>query len=395
MGIIEGLVASLGITKVTIPHVVMMGLSIFLAYLAIVKKFEPLLLLPLSFGILIANMPMAYLSAYDVTVSGVTGEPVPYLMAFIYQGLVNAYYPPMVFLCIGAMTDFGPLISAPRSIVIGIGGQLGIFVAFGLAVLAGNMLGGVLPGFDGFTTKEAAAVAIIGSSDGPTAIFTATRLAPHLLPSIAIAAFSYMGLVPFIQPPIMRLLTNDRERVIAMPPPKAVTQKQKIIFPIAVTIGTLLLVPTAGALIGMLMMGNLLRESGATDRYAQTLTTHALNFLTMLVALSIGVSATAERFLTTKTLITITLGLLAFIFGTVGGVLMAKFLCWFTGGKVNPLIGNSGVSAMPMAARISQRLGLQYNPQNHLLMHAMGPIVASTIGSAIVAGIFISLYQKM
>jgi oxaloacetate decarboxylase beta subunit len=292
------------------------------------------------------------------------------------------------------MTDFGPLIASPRNALIGLGGQLGIFVAFGGALLLGNLLSPFIPGFDGFSLNEAASIAIIGSSDGPTSIYAASCLAEELLPTIAIAAFSYMALVPFIQPPIMKALTTPKERVIVMAAPKKVTQRQKIIFPIAVTLVTLLLVPAAGALIGMLMLGNLLRESGVTGRYLETLQNGFLNILTLIVAVCIGSSATADRFLTFKTLIIIFLGLVAFSFGTIGGILIAKLLCKITGGKVNPLIGNSGVSAMPMAARISQRMGREYNPNNHLLMHAMGPIVSSTIGSAIIAGIFIALFAR-
>jgi len=359
----------------------MILLALGLAYLAIGKKYEPMLLLPLAFGIIIANIPFAGLSAYD------DGR----LLNFLYQGISRVIYPPLIFMCIGTMTDFGPLISSPKSALIGLGGQLGIFVALGGAVLLGNLLGPVF-GFEPFNMKEAASVAIIGSSDGPTSIFTATQLAPELLASISIAAFSYMALVPFIQPPIMKLLTTKKERVVVMPEPKKVTQRQKIIFPIATAIITLLLVPAAGALIGMLMLGNLLRECGVTERYTRSLQNDVLNVLTLLVAVSIGSSATAEKFLTPKTLIIIFLGLIAFVFGTVGGILIAKLLYKITGGKVNPLIGNSGVSAMPMAARISQRLGQQYNPQNHLLMHAMGPIVSSTIGSAIIAGIFLAFF---
>ena len=369
---------TMGFTTITVPQVIMLMLGLFFAYLAIAKKYEPLLLLPLSFGIIIANIPDANLSAYD------EGG----LVHFLYQGLLRVIYPPMIFLCIGAMTDFGPLISNPRTALIGLGGQLGIFVAFALAFF----LTPLIPGFDGFSFGEAASIAIIGSSDGPTAIFGASKMAPHLLPTIAIAAFSYMALVPFIQPPIMRWLTNEKERVIVMPPPKNVSQKTKIIFPIIITLIVLLFVPAAGALVGMLMLGNLIRESGVTGRYIETLQNAFLNLLTLIVALSIGASATADRFLTPTTLIVIFLGLLAFAFGTIGGVLIAKLLCKMTGGKINPLIGNSGVSAMPMAARISQKLGQKYNSQNHLLMHAMGPIVSSTVLSAIVAGIFIALH---
>ena len=382
MAIIDSFVDSVGLLEMTMPRAVMIMLALLLAFLAIVKKYEPLLLLPLAFGILIANLPIAGLSAYDE--GGV--------ISFLYQGIRKVIYPPLIFLCIGTMTDFGPLIASPRSALIGLGGQLGIFVAFGAAYFLGDFLTPFIPGVDGFTLKEAAAIGIIGSSDGPTSIYTATRLAPELLPTIAIAAFSYMALVPFIQPPIMRALTTEKERVIVMPEPKRVTQKQKIIFPVAMTIATLLLVPAAGALISMLMLGNLIRESGVVNRYISTLQNEGLNILTLLVALAIGSSATADRFLTPETLIIIFCGLLAFCFGTIGGILIAKLLCKITGGKVNPLIGNSGVSAMPMAARISQRLGQQYNPQNHLLMHAMGPIVSSTIGSAIIAGIFLRLF---
>jgi len=379
MGIGQSMVFGAGLVEMSIPRLIMICIALGLAYLAISKKYEPLLLLPLAIGMLIANIPVAGLSAYD------EGG----LLNFLYQGIIRIIYPPLIFLCIGSMTDFGPLISNPKSALIGLGGQLGIFVAFGLSILIGNGLAPYIPGFEGFSMQQAASIAIIGSSDGPTSIYTATRLAPEILPSVAIAAFSYMALVPFIQPPIMRALTNDKERVIVMPQPKHVTRRQKIIFPIAIIIGVLMLVPTAGALIGMLMLGNVIKESGVADRYVRTLSNEMLNILTLLVALSIGASATADRFLTPQTLIIIFCGLFAFVFGTIGAVLIAKLLCKLTGGKVNPLIGNSGVSAMPMAARISQRLGQQYNPQNHLLMHAMGPIVASTIFSAIIAGVFI------
>ena len=387
MSFLHTFFSGIGLVQMTIPRAIMILLAMFLAYLAIAKKYEPLLLLPLAFGILLANIPLAGLDAYFIYDDGRRG-----LMNFLYQGIIGVIYPPLIFLCIGSMTDFGPLISSPRSALIGLGGQLGIFVAFWVSLLLGNLLSPLIPGFDGFTFNEAATIGIIGSSDGPTSIFTSTRLAPEILPSVAIAAFSYMALVPFIQPPIMKLLTTEKERVIVMPVPKKVTRKQKIIFPIAVTLITLLFVPAAGALVAMLMLGNLIKESGVTDRYIRSLQNDVLNILTLLVGLSIGSSATADRFLTPKTLIIVACGLLAFVFGTVGGILIAKFLCAVTGGKVNPLIGNSGVSAMPMAARISQRMGQKYNNQNHLLMHAMGPIVSSTIGSAIIAGIFIAIF---
>ena len=363
-------------------YIVMMCVGLFLMYLAIHKKVEPLLLLPLSFGILIANLPMAGLSAYD---DGC-------LMNIIYTGIRRVLYPPLIFLCLGAMTDFAPLIANPRIAIIGIGGQLGIFVALVLSYYASRWIGVDI--IDPFTWKQAASTGIIGSSDGPTSVLTASILAPEMLAAIAIAAFSYMALVPFIQAPLMRLMTTNKERVIVMPHPKEVTRRQKILFPIGLTIVTLLLVPAASPLISMLMLGNIIRESGVVERYVKALTHDLLSILTMLVALSIGSSAKAEYFLTPTTLLIITCGLLAFIFGTIGGLASAKILCVATGGKINPLIGNSGVSAMPMAARISQKLGQQYNPQNFLLMHAMGPIVASTIGSAVVAGILLTLFNK-
>jgi oxaloacetate decarboxylase beta subunit len=382
-----------GLTVISVPQVIMLLIGLFFVYLAIAKKYEPLLLLPLAFGIIIANVPLANLSAYDVFESA--GQVRPGLLNFLYGGILNVIFPPMIFLCIGTMTDFAPLIANPRTALIGLGGQLGIFVAFAGAFFLlgqGAWLTALIPGFDGFTAGQAASIGIIGSSDGPTSIFAASRMAPEILSTVAIAAFSYMALVPFIQPPIMRWLTNDKERKIVMPAPKNVSQRTKILFPITITLIVLLLVPAAGALVGMFMLGNLIRESGVTGRYIETLQNALLNILTLLVAMSIGASATADKFLTTTTIIVVILGLIAFAFGTIGGVLIAKLLCKTSGGKINPLIGNSGVSAMPMAARISQKLGQEYNSQNHLLMHAMGPIVSSTVFSAVVAGIFIAFF---
>lgn len=371
-----------GAGSMTWGHAVMLAVACVLIFLAIAKKYEPLLLLPLAFGMFIANIPVSGLSVYD------EGG----LLYYLYQGVSKGIYPPMIFLCIGAMTDFGPLISSPKSALIGLGGQLGIFAAFGGAIGISQLLSGVL-GETLFTIKEAAAIGIIGSSDGPTSIYAAEQLAPDLLPMIAIAAYSYMSLVPLIQPPIMRLLTTKRERVIVMPQTPRISKRKKILFPIIVTLVTLLLVPSAGPLVAMLMLGNLLKESGVTERLVRALQNDALSLLTMLIGISIGATATAEQVLRLETIIIIALGLLAFVFGTAGGVLIAKLLCAVTKGKVNPLIGNAGVSAMPMAARVSQKLGQQYNPANHLLMHAMGPIVSSTIGSAILAGIFIFLMK--
>jgi oxaloacetate decarboxylase beta subunit len=372
-----------------LPEMAMVLIALLLLYLAIKKKYEPFLLLPLGFGMLIANLPVPEIlgipgfSAQDKDAGG--------LLYFLYQGIKIGLYPPMIFLCLGAMTDFAPLIARPSSALIGLGGQLGIFTSFGLALLISHLFGSSVPELN-FSLQEAAVIGIIGSSDGPTTIFTANRLAKEILPTVAIAAYSYMALVPIIQPPIMRLLTTKKERVIIMPEPRRVTQRQKILFPIILTIVSILLVPAAGTLIAMMMLGNLIRESGVVERYIPTLQTALLNVLTILIGISIGATATAESILNPKTILVICLGLLAFAFGTVGGILVAKFLCLITGGKVNPLIGNSGVSAMPMAARVSQKMGQEYNPHNHLVMHAMGPIVASTIGSALVAGIFIAMF---
>jgi carboxybiotin decarboxylase len=352
----------------------------------------------LAFGIILANLPMVGLSAYDNGIVNGIQVKLPGLLYYLYQGIAKVVYPPMVFLCIGALTDFAPMIASPKLAIIGIGAQFGIFMAFWLSHWMSAVLAPLIqlldPSFSPFSWKESAAIGIVGSSDGPTSVFAASRLAPDLLPAVAIAAFSYMALVPFIQPPLMRLLTNAKERVIVMPEPKQVTQKQKILFPIFMAIIVLLLVPAAGPLISMLALGNLIRESGVTERFVKALQNDALSILTLLVGLSIGASTSADRFLTPHTLIILFCGLMAFVFGTIGGILTAKILCKMTGGKVNPLIGNAGVSAMPMAARISQRMGQKYNPHNHLLMHAMAALVSGTIGSSVVAGIFISVFSK-
>jgi len=371
------------ITQMTIEKGVMILLALLLLFLAIAKKQESLLLIPLAFGMLIANLPVSGLST--VPTQKANGEFEYGLMYYLYQGIELGIYPPLIFLCLGAMTDFGPLLSNPKSAIIGLGGQLGIFVAFGGALLIGHLVPSL-----GIGLKESAAIGIIGSSDGPTTIFTAQKLASGIMPIIAISAYSYMALVPFIQPPIMKALTTKKERRIVMPEPRKISRRTKIIFPIILTILTILFVPAAGTLIAMLMLGNLIRESGVAERHVRTLSNDLLNILTMLIGLCIGASAVAEKIFELRTIIIISLGLFAFCFGTVGGVLIAKLLNVISRGKVNPLIGNSGVSAMPMAARVSQKLGQKYNPDNHLLMHAMGPIVASTIGSAIIAGLFIA-----
>jgi sodium ion-translocating decarboxylase beta subunit len=370
------------ISNLTLSEIIMIILALALAYMAVEKRYEPLLLLPLAFGMLIANVSNAGLSSYD------EGG----LIYYLYKGIELGIYPPMIFICIGAMTDFSPLISSPKTALIGLGGQVGIFAAMFGALGLGHIISYFVPDFVNFTMQEAAAIGVIGSSDGPTSIYITKQLASHLLPTITIAAYSYMALVPLIQPPIMRALTTQKERMVIMPIPKEVSRRKRILFPIVMTLLVLIFVPSAATLISMLMLGNLIRESGVAERLVRMLEGDLLNLLTLLIGLSIGGSATAERVLNIKTLFIIILGLFAFVMGTAGGVLVAKLLCKLTGGKVNPLIGNAGVSAMPMAARISQRLGHEYDPTNHLLMHAMGPIVASTIGSAIIAGIFISLF---
>ncbi|MCL2601890.1 MAG: sodium ion-translocating decarboxylase subunit beta [Treponema sp.] len=383
----EKFIQGIALLHLTLPHVIMLLLSFLLFYLAIKKKYEPLLLLPIAFGMLLANLPIPAI----LGIPGLSAHDEGGLLYYLYQGIKIGVYPPMIFLCLGAMTDFGPLIARPSTAFIGIGGQLGIFSALGLALFIGKVFGGMIPQLD-FTIKQAAVIGIIGSSDGPTTIFTANTLAPEMLATVAIAAYSYMALVPIIQPPIMRMLTTPKERVIVMPEPKKVSKKQRILFPIITTVVVILLFPGAGTLIGMLMLGNLIRESGVVDRYLDTLQNALINILTILIGISIGATATYERILNPQTAVIICLGLLAFAFGTVGGVLAAKVLCKLSGGKVNPLIGNSGVSAMPMAARVSQKVGQEFNPHNHLIMHAMGPIVASTLGSALLAGLFIALW---
>lgn len=348
---------------------VMLLLSLVLIYLAIVKKFEPLLLLPIAFGMLLANLPLAGLSSAD------EGG----LLYYLYQGVALKIYPPLIFLGIGVMTDFGPLIANPSSLLLGAAAQIGIFVTF----IGASLLG--------FTLAEAGAVAIIGGADGPTAIFTAQALAQHLTPSIAIAAYSYMALVPVIQPPIMRLLTTKKERAVRMTQLREVSKREKIIFPILVTLVVSLLLPSAATLVGMLMLGNLLRECGVTERLAKTAENELMNIVTILLGISVGSTASAENFLNTKTLLILALGMFAFAMGTAFGVLFGKIMCFVTKGKVNPLIGAAGVSAVPMAARIAQKVGREEDPDNYLLMHAMGPNVAGVIGSAVASGILIAM----
>ena len=355
-------------------HTLMILVACVLVYLAVVKKFEPLLLLPIAFGMLLANLP----------ITGLMDAPVDHspggLLYYLYQGVKLGIYPSLIFLGIGAMTDFGPLIARPSSLLLGAAAQLGIYVAFTVA----RMLG--------FTVQEAASIGIIGGADGPTAIFLTTRLAPELLPAIAIAAYSYMALIPLIQPPIMRALTTENERKTQMAQLRHVSKTEKIIFPIVVTIVSTLLLPSVAPLIGMLMLGNLFRESGVVDRISQTAQNELINIVTIFLGVTVGATANADRFLQLETLKIIALGLFAFIFSTIGGTLFGKVMYWATGGKVNPLIGSAGVSAVPMAARVSQIEGQRANPKNYLLMHAMGPNVAGVIGSAVAAGFLLAMF---
>ena len=376
-----------GYYAITWQQVLMIFVSCVLLYLAIVKKFEPLLLVPIAFGMLLANLPLAGLMdgptmVKDILVDGsvVERSQPGGLLYYLYQGVKLGVYPPLIFLGVGAMTDFGPLIANPKTILLGAAAQFGIFITF---------LGALLLGFN---PQEAASIGIIGGADGPTAIYLTTKLAPHLLGPIAIAAYSYMALVPIIQPPIMRALTTKKERMVVMAQLRPVSKFERIIFPIITTIAVGMLVPSAAALVGALMMGNLFRESGVVERLSKTAQNELNNIIVIFLGVTVGATASAERFLTAETLKIIAMGLAAFAGGTASGVLLGKLMYWLTGGKVNPLIGSAGVSAVPMAARVSQVVGQQDNPKNFLLMHAMGPNVAGVIGSAIAAGILLSLF---
>jgi len=369
------LISSTGFANLTVQQLLMIVIALVLLYLGIFKKYEPLLLVPISFGMLLVNLPLGNLMAppADGRVGG--------LIYYLYQGIELGIYPPLIFLGVGALTDFGPLIANPMTLLLGAAAQLGIFTTFiGAALL-------------GFTPQEAGSIGIIGGADGPTAIFVTSRLAPHLLGAIAIAAYSYMALVPIIQPPIMRALTTKKERSIVMQQLRPVSKKERILFPIIVIILTGLFLPDAIPLLGMLMFGNLLRECGVTERLNKTAQNELNNIIVIFLGVSVGAKASAEYFLRPQTLLIIGLGLLAFAFGTAGGVIMGKIMCKLSGGRINPLIGSAGVSAVPMAARVSQVVGKEANPNNYLLMHAMGPNVAGVIGSAVVAGVFLSLLQ--
>ena len=446
-------------------NLIMIAIAGVLLYLAIKKQFEPLLLLPIAFGMLLVNLPLggvmdpqrnslvamsdaelqAYVdgtyeqvypvyeqrsqinsnyysqiqtitnaqgqqvqviqvetAVYKVEVNEETGTAtavIPYwqhfeqggLLWYLYQGVKFGIYPPLIFLGIGAMTDFGPLISNPKSFLLGAAAQLGIFTTyFGARCL--NLIPNAEALGIGFTQKQAASIAIIGGADGPTAIYLTSKLAPELLGAIAIAAYSYMALVPIIQPPIMRALTTKKERSVVMTQLRTVSKTEKILFPIVVTVICVLLLPSAAPLIGMLMLGNLMRESGVVDRISKTAQNELMNIVTICLGVTVGATAYAYSFLKPTTLLIIVLGLLAFCMGTAGGVLFGKLMYLFTGGKVNPLIGSAGVSAVPMAARVSQKVGQQENPSNFLLMHAMGPNVSGVIGSAVAAGVLLTLF---
>ncbi|NMA37139.1 MAG: sodium ion-translocating decarboxylase subunit beta [Papillibacter sp.] len=372
---------SSGFLYMDIPHLIMIIIACVLIYLAIAKKFEPLLLLPIAFGILLSNLPITGLMAEPVIVDGKV-EKIGGLLYYLYQGVKLGIYPSLIFLGIGAMTDFGPLIANPTSLLLGAASQFGIYCAFIIA----NLIG--------FTPQEAASIGIIGGADGPTAIYLATKLAPLLLPAIAVAAYSYMALIPLIQPPIMKLLTTQKERETEMSQLRNVSKLEKILFPIVVTIITVLLLPSVAPLIGMLMLGNLFRESGVVDRISKTAQNELINIVTIFLGVTVGATAKADTFLQPETLKIIGLGLFAFCFSTVGGLLFGKLLYVVTKGKVNPLIGSAGVSAVPMAARVSQVQGQKANPRNFLLMHAMGPNVAGVIGSAVAAGFLLAVFGK-
>lgn len=371
---IKELIVTSGFMNMTIQELIVVILSLILIYLAVSKNYEPYLLIPIGFGMLLANLPLTGLM--DIPTATSNGG----LLYYLYQGVSLGIFPPLIFLCLGAGTDFGPLIANPKTLLLGGAAQFGIFAAFFGALALG------------MTPSESAAIGIIGGADGPTALHSSAILAEHLLPTIAIAAYSYMALVPIIQPPIMRLLTTEEERKTVMTQSRAVSKKEKILFPIIVTIFVSLLIPSSTPLIGMLMLGNLIRESNVVPLLADTLENSMMYIITILLGISVGASANAELLLSTATLKIIFLGLFAFSMGTATGVLMGKLMYKITGGKINPLIGSAGISAVPMAARVSQVEGIKANPNNYLLMHAMGPNVAGVIGSAVSAGILIHFF---
>ena len=368
-------------------YLIMILIAFVLFYLAIARKFEPLLLLPIALGMLLSNLPGANIYHAEFFAGGTVNWQALSanggLLDYLYLGVKLGIYPCLIFVGVGAMTDFGPLLANPKSLLLGAAAQVGIFLTYVGAVI-----------LLGFSAKESASIGIIGGADGPTAIFVTSKLAPQLLGPIAVAAYSYMALVPVIQPPIMRALTTKEEREIVMKPLRTVSRVEKIVFPIAVTVFVALLVPSATPLIGSLMLGNLLKESGVTERLSKTAQNELMNIVTIFLGLSVGATATAEVFLSWSTIKILLLGVFAFSLGTAGGVLLAKFMNLFLKEKINPLIGSAGVSAVPMAARVSQVEGQKARPGNYLLMHAMGPNVAGVIGSAIAAGVLLALFAK-
>ncbi len=378
-----------------IKIIIMIAIACVLLYLAIKKEYEPLLLLPIAFGMLLSNLPMLKdSSAIMMHTEFFTGEHIDVgnvihnggLLDLLYLGVKLGIYPPLIFVGIGCMTDFGPLIANPKSILLGAAAQFGVFFTFLGALLLGSM--GI-----GFGVKEAASIGIIGGADGPTAIYVTKTLAPQLLPAIAVAAYSYMALIPIIQPPFMKALTTKKMRNVVMDQLRPVSKTEKILFPIIVTIVVALIIPDAVSLVGCLMLGNLFKESGVCDRLCKTAQNELMNIITIFLGLTVGATATAESFLSPQTLGIIALGLVAFIVSTCGGLLLGDLMYVLTKGKVNPLIGSAGVSAVPMAARVSQVVGQKENPSNFLLMHAMGPNVAGVIGSAVAAGVFLSMFS--
>jgi len=390
-----------GFAAITYQQILMLLISFVLLYLAIRKGFEPLLLVPIAFGMLLTNLPLSGIMSGPIVetvgsghgfISGTVVDSPLYegmlettqpggLLWYLYQGDHLGWFPPIIFMGIGAMTDFGPLMANPKSLLLGAAAQFGIYTTFVGAIGTGL-----------FNAQEAAAIAIIGGADGPTAIFLASKLASHLLGAIAVAAYSYMALVPVIQPPIMKLLTTKEERMIKMKQLRPVSKLEKILFPIAVTLVVSLIVPPATTLVGMLMLGNLFKESGVVGRLEDTAKNALINIVTIFLGVSVGATATAEAFLNVKTIAIMALGIFAFAIGTAAGLLLAKIMNKMSSGSINPLIGSAGVSAVPMAARVSQVVGQKENPSNFLLMHAMGPNVAGVIGSAVSAGVLLSLF---
>lgn len=398
------LISSGGIDAV--KTIIMIAIGCVLLYLAIVKKFEPLLLLPIAFGMLLSNLPMIKDSSAIMMHTEFFTNPeymtdgkyinVGYicqhggLLDLLYLGVKLGIYPPLIFVGIGCMTDFGPLIANPKSILLGAAAQFGVFFTF----VGALVLSALVPSIN-FGIKEAASIGIIGGADGPTAIYVTKSLAPALLPAIAVAAYSYMALIPVIQPPIMKLMTRKKDRMIVMEQLRPVSKTEKILFPIIVTIIVALIIPDAVSLVGCLMLGNLMKESGVVERLTKMAQNELMNIITLFLGVTVGATATASSFLSAQTIGIIVLGLIAFCFSTVGGLFLGDIMCWVTKGKVNPLIGSAGVSAVPMAARVSQTVGQKENPSNFLLMHAMGPNVAGVIGSAVAAGVFLAMFGNL